>query len=72
MDRPEMRREIDLLGVGKLLTAKDHDRVAVDRVLDGVAVSKLQRLREIDAGDLGDEGWGDWRNRDAQRSLLRL
>ena len=45
---PNCGREIDLLGVGELLPAKHHDRVAVDRVLDGVAVGGLQRLREID------------------------
>ena len=52
--------------------AEHHDRVAVDRRLDGVAVARLQRLREIDAGDLGEEARRAWRNRDAQRSLLRL
>ena len=61
-----------MLGVGKVLAAKHHDRVAVDRILDGVAIGGLQWPREIDTGDLGDEGGGDRRNRDAQRSLLRL
>jgi len=51
---------------------KHHDRVAIDGVLDGVAVGQLQRLREIDTRDLSDEALRDWRNRDAQRSLLRL
>jgi hypothetical protein len=72
MDRPQVGGKIDVLGVGKVLPAKHHDRVAVDRRLDGVAVGGLQRPREIDAGDLGDEAWCDRRNRDAQRSLLRL
>jgi hypothetical protein len=72
MDRAEMAGELDLLVVDEFLVVKHHDRVAIDRVLDGVAVGRLQRLREIDPRDLGREALRDWRNRDAQRSLLRL
>jgi len=61
-----------VLGIAELLAAEHHDRVAVDRGLDGVAIGRCQRLREIDARDLGDEVPRDWRNRDAQGSLLRL
>ena len=72
MDRAEMAGEIDLLLVGELLVAKDHDRVAVDRVLDGVAVGGLQRLREVDAGNLGDELRLGRLDGDAHNRLLRL
>ena len=72
MDRAEMGREIDLLGIAELLSAKHHDRVAVDRVLDGVAVGGLQRPREVDAGNLGEELGRGWRNGDAHDRLLRL
>ena len=55
MDRAEVAGEVDLLVVGEFLVVEHHDRIAVDRVLDGVAIGGLQRLREVDAGDLGDE-----------------
>ena len=72
MDRPELAGEVDLVVVRQFLAVEHHDRVAVDRCLDGVAVAGLQRLREIDAGDLGKEAGRAWRNRDAQGSLLPL
>ena len=52
---PKLRAKVDLLVVGQRLVVKDHDRIAVDRVLDGIAVGGLQRLCEVDAGNLGHE-----------------
>ena len=72
MDRPEMPREVDLLVVGQFLVVEHHDRIAIDRVLDGVAVGGLQRLREVDAGNLGHEIGCDRRDGDAHNRLLRL
>ena len=50
-----MAGEIDLLLVGQFLVVEHHDRIPVDRRLDGVAVGRLQRLGEVEAGDLGHE-----------------
>ena len=41
VERSEMARELDLLAVGEFLAAEHHDRVAVDRRHDGVAVGGL-------------------------------
>jgi len=72
MDRAELGREVDVLGVAELLAAEHHDCVAVDRGHDRVSVGGLQWPGEIDAGNLGKEARCGRRNRDAQASLLRL
>jgi hypothetical protein len=72
MDRAEMPGEIDLLRVGQFLLVEDHDRIAVDRILDGIAIGRLQRLRKVDAGDLGEEVGLGGRDCDAHDRLLRL
>ena len=72
MDRAEVAGEIDLLAVGQFLLVEDHDRIAIDRILDGIAVRGLQRLRKVDAGNLGDEVGRGWRDCDAHDRLLRL
>jgi hypothetical protein len=72
LDRPEVAREFDLLVVTERLAAEDHDSVAVDRILDGVAVVGLQRLRKVDAGNLGHEVRTHGLDGDAHNRFLRL
>ena len=72
MDRSEMAGEIDLLVVGEFLVVKDHDRIAVDRVLDGIAVGGLQRACKVDAGNLCREIGMRGLDGDAHDRLLRL
>ena len=69
---PKWPREVDLLVVGQRLVVKDHDRIAVDRVLDGIAVGGLQRTCKVDAGNLGHEIGMRRRDGDAHNRLLRL
>ena len=71
-DRAEIPRERDLLLVAERLVVKDHDRIAVDRVLDGVAVGGVQRTCKVDAGNLGHEIGMRRRDGDAHNRLLRL
>ena len=72
MDRAEMAGEVDLLVVGERLVVKDHDRITVDRLLDGVAVGGLQRTGKVDAGNLGHEIGMRRLDGDAHDRLLRL
>ena len=67
-----MAGKVDLLVVAELLVVEDHDRVAVDRRLDGVAVGGLQRLGEVEAGNLGHEVGRHRLDGDAHDRLLRL
>jgi len=77
MDRSEVPGEIDLLRVGQFLAAEHDHRIAVDRLLDRVTIGGLQGLRQVDAGNPGDEV-GSGRRRvagrdcDAHDRLLRL
>ena len=72
VDRSEMTREVDLLIVGQFLVMEHHNRIAIYRVLDGVAIGWLQRLCEVDAGYLGHEIGVRCLNGDAHDRLLRL
>ena len=72
MDRAEIAGEVDLLVIGQRLVVKDHDRIAVDRVLDGIAVGGLQRTCKVDAGNLGHEIGMRRLDGDAHNRLLRL
>ena len=54
------------------LVVKHHDRIAVDRLLDGVAVGGLQRPGKVDAGNLGHEVGMRGLDGDAHDRLLRL
>jgi len=71
-DRAEVARKGDLLLVDQFLVAEHHDRITVDRILDGLPVGRAQRLCHIDAADLGDEVGMHWRNGDAHDRLPRL
>ena len=72
MNRTEVAGEFDLLVVGELLVVKDHDRIAVDGGCDGIAVGGLERLRKVDAGNLGEELRLGRLDGDAHNRLLRL
>jgi hypothetical protein len=72
MDRAEISGEVDLLLVGERLVVKDHDGIAVDRVLDGIAVGGIQRTCKVDAENLGHEIGMRRRDGDAHNRLLRL
>jgi hypothetical protein len=72
MDRAEMAGEVDLLLVGQFLVVEHHDRIPVDRRLDGVAVGRLQRLGEVETGNLGHEVGRHRLHGDAHDRLLRL
>ena len=72
VDRAEVAGEVDLLAVVEFLVVEHHDRIAVDGVLDRVAIGGLQGLREIDAGNLGDKVGMGWRDCDAHDRLQRL
>ena len=67
-----MAGERDLLVVGQFLAVKHDDRVAIDGVLDGVAIGRLRRLREIYVGNLGDNLGIGWRECDAHDRIQRL
>ncbi len=69
---PKVARKGDLLLVDQFLVAKDHDRIAVDRRLDGLRGRRVQRLGHVDAGNLGHEVGMSWRNGDAHNRLPRL
>ncbi len=64
--------EGDLLIVGQRLAAEDHDGIAVDRALDGIAIGRRQGPRQVDAGNLGDKSGMGRLDGDAHISFLRL
>ena len=71
-DRAEIAGEGDLRVVVEPLLAKDHHRIAVDRILDDLPVGGAKRTCGIDAGNLGDEIRMRWRYGDAHGRLPRL
>ncbi len=72
MDLAEIAGGAELIVLGKLLLAEHHEDVLVEGVPDRLHGGIVERLPQIEPGDLGAERLGQWRDLHGVLSFLFL